>query len=62
MSNVWPLTSGVKCVGVHAVLAEGAEYDDVLKCVHECRTVKFKMTYVRAQTERDGLACHETHL
>ncbi len=60
--HVWSLTSGVNALSVHAVLAEGSEHDDVLERVHKCCTAEFKITHVTAQTEREGFACHETHL
>lgn len=60
--HVWSLTSGVNAMSVHAVLAEGAEHDDVLQRVHDTCTREFKIAHVTAQTERDGFACHETHL
>lgn len=60
--HVWSLTSGVNALSVHAVLAEGAEHDDVLERVHACCTTEFKITHITAQTEREGFACHETHL
>lgn len=60
--HVWSLTSGVNALSVHAVLANGAEHDDVLARVHETCTTEFKIKHVTAQTEREGFACHETHL
>ena len=60
--HVWSLTSGVNALSAHAVLAEGAEHDDVLARVHECCTKEFKIEHVTAQTEREAFACHETHL
>jgi cobalt-zinc-cadmium efflux system protein len=60
--HVWSLTSGVNALSVHAVLADGAEHDDVLKRVHDCCTHEFKIGHVTAQTEREGFSCHETHL
>lgn len=60
--HVWSLTSGVNALSVHAVLTKGAEHDDVLSRVHDCCTHEFKIAHVTAQTERDGFACHETHL
>lgn len=60
--HVWSLTSGVNALSVHAVLAEGAEHDDVLQRIHDSCTSAFKIAHVTAQTEREGFACHETHL
>lgn len=60
--HVWSLTSGVNALSVHAVLAEGAEHDDVLTRVHERCTTEFKIAHVTAQTERVEFGCHETHL
>lgn len=60
--HVWSLTSGINALSVHAVLADGAEHDDILKRVHDCCTHELKIDHVTAQTERDGFACHETHL
>ncbi|MEO7539511.1 MAG: cation diffusion facilitator family transporter [Pyrinomonadaceae bacterium] len=60
--HVWSLTSGVNALSVHAVLATEAEHDDVLERVHNCCTIEFKVGHVTAQTEREGFACHETHL
>lgn len=60
--HVWSLTSGVNAMSVHAVLADGFEHDDVLSLVHDCCTKEFNISHVTAQTEREGFACHETHL
>ncbi len=60
--HVWSLTSGVNALSVHAVLADGAEHDDVLKRVHDSCTGEFKIAHVTAQTERQDFACHEAHL
>lgn len=60
--HVWSLTSGVNALSVHAVLEAGAEHDDVLKRLHDCCTITFKIAHVTAQTEREWFACHETHL
>lgn len=60
--HVWSLTSGVNALSVHAVLANGAEHDDVLPRVHDACTHEFKIAHVTAQTEREGFACHEKHL
>lgn len=60
--HVWSLTSGVNALSVHAVLAEGAEHDEVLTRVHERCTKQFKIAHVTAQTERAEFGCHEAHL
>ncbi|QQS33463.1 MAG: cation transporter [Acidobacteriota bacterium] len=60
--HVWSLTSGVNALSVHTVLAEGAEHDEVLQRVHDSCTSEFEIAHVTAQTEREGFACHETHL
>jgi len=60
--HVWSLTSGVNALSVHAVLADGAEHDDVLTRVHEHCVEEFKITHVTVQTERKGFASHETHI
>lgn len=60
--HVWTLTSGVNAMSVHAVLADGAEHDDVLARVHEHCTEEFKISHVTVQTERGDFATHETHL
>jgi len=60
--HIWSLTSGVNALSVHAVLAVGAEHDDVLERVHKCCKAESKITHVTAQTERTGFECHETHL
>ncbi len=60
--HVWSLTSGVNALSVHAVLADGAEHDDVLERVHNCCTHEFKIAHVTAQTERAEFGCHEAHL
>ncbi len=60
--HVWSLTSGVNALSVHAVLAEGAEHDEVLERVHNCCNAEFKIAHVTAQTERIDFACHEAHL
>lgn len=60
--HVWSLTSGVNAMSVHAVLADGAQHDDVLARVHEHTTENFKISHVTVQTERGDFATHETHL
>ncbi|HQZ98433.1 MAG TPA: cation diffusion facilitator family transporter [Pyrinomonadaceae bacterium] len=60
--HVWSLTSGVNALSVHAVLADGAEHDDVLTSVHEHCVEELKITQVTVQTEREGFASHETHI
>ena len=60
--HVWSLTSGVNALSVHAVLAEGAEHDDVLQRVHETCTSAYKIAHVTVQTERREFSYHETHL
>lgn len=60
--HVWSLTSGINAMSVHAVLAEGAEHDDVLARVHEHCITEFKISHVTVQTERGDFATHETHL
>jgi cobalt-zinc-cadmium efflux system protein len=60
--HVWSLTSGINAMSVHAVLAEGAEHDDVLARVHEYCITEFKISHVTVQTERGDFATHETHL
>lgn len=60
--HVWSLTSGVNAMSVHAVLADGAEHDNVLTRVHEHCTEEFKISHVTVQTERGDFAEHETHL
>jgi len=60
--HVWSLTSGVNAMSVHAVLADGAEHDDVLARVHEHCTEEFKISHITVQTERGDFSEHETHL
>ena len=60
--HVWSLTSGVNAMSCHAVLADGAEHDDLLARVHEHCTKEFKISHVTVQTERGDFAEHETHL
>lgn len=60
--HVWSLTSGVNAISVHAVLADGAKHDDILARIHDRCTSEFKIGHVTAQTEREGFACHETHI
>lgn len=60
--HVWSLTSGVNALSVHAVLAEGAEHDDVLTRVHDSCKKNFHIEHITAQTEKADFSCHETHL
>jgi cobalt-zinc-cadmium efflux system protein len=60
--HVWSLTSNMNAMSVHAVLADDAEHDDVLKRVHQHCTKKFKISHVTVQTECGDFAQHETHL
>ena len=59
--HVWSLTSGMNALSVHAVLADGAGHDDVLKEIHDTCLSKFEIVHVTAQVERDEFACHESH-
>ena len=60
--HVWSLTSGVSALSVHAVLAEGADPDDVLERVHKTCKAEFHIEHITAQTEKIDFSCHETHL
>jgi cobalt-zinc-cadmium efflux system protein len=60
--HVWSLTSGINALSVHAVLADGAEHDDVLQRLHDSCTKEFNIAHVTAQTERADFSCHESHL
>lgn len=60
--HVWSLTSGMNAMSVHAVLAEGATYDEVLAAVHEHCPEEFKISHVTVQIEPQDFGAHETHL
>ena len=60
--HVWSLTSGMNAMSVHAVLADGAEHDDVVTRVQEHCIGEYKISHVTVQTERAEFADHETHL
>lgn len=60
--HVWSLTSGVNAISVHAVLAQGAEHDDVLERVHKACKAEFHIEHITAQTEKVDFSCHESHL
>ena len=59
--HVWSITSGMNALSVHAVLADGAGHDEVLKKIHDTCLSKFEIVHVTAQVERDEFACHEAH-
>lgn len=60
--HVWALTSGVYAMSLHAVLADGAAHDDVLRLVREHAHAQFKIAHVTVQVERQGCAEFESHL
>jgi len=59
--HVWSITSGMNALSVHAVLADGAGHDEVLKQIHDTCLSKFEIVHVTAQVEREEFACHEAH-
>lgn len=59
--HVWSITSGMNALSVHAVLADGAGHDDVLKQIHHTCLTKFEIVHVTAQVEQNEFACHEAH-
>ncbi len=60
--HVWSLTSGVNAMSVHAVLSDGATYEDVLTRIHDQCTHSFKISHITVQVEPKDFAEHETHL
>ncbi len=60
--HVWSLTSGINALSVHAVLANGGQYEDVLVRVHKHCLDNFKISHVTVQVEPLDFAEHETHL
>lgn len=60
--HVWALTSGMNAMSVHAVLANGAEHDSVLKSVENIIQKDFKIMHSTVQVETETHAAHETHL
>jgi cobalt-zinc-cadmium efflux system protein len=59
--HVWSITSGMNALSVHAVLADGAGHDEVLKEIHDTCLSKFEIVHVTAQVEHNEFACHEAH-
>lgn len=60
--HVWSLTSGVNAMSVHAVLNDGATYEEVLTRIHDQCTDSFKISHITVQVEPKDFAEHETHL
>ncbi len=60
--HVWSLTSGINAMSVHAVLAEGAAYANVLAAIHLAVTTGFKIGHITVQIEPPGWESTETHL
>ena len=60
--HVWTLTSGLNAMSAHAVLADGASFDEVLRAIHARVTSQFEIGHTTIQVEPHGHEEHETHL
>lgn len=60
--HVWSLTSGLNAMSAHAVLAEGARYDEVLRAIQARVTTGFEIGHATVQVEPPGHQERETHL
>ena len=49
-------------MSVHAVLGDGATYEDVLTRIHEHCLDNFKISHITVQVEPKDFAEYETHL
>lgn len=59
--HVWALTSGQNALSAHVVVSK-ADYEDVLRAVHDRAIGELKMAHVTIQVEPPGWEIAETHL
>ncbi|MFO0622355.1 MAG: cation diffusion facilitator family transporter [Polyangia bacterium] len=59
--HVWALTSGMNAASLHAVLADGADFDTVGRALRAAAKASFDIEHITVQIERAGCAPHETH-
>lgn len=60
--HVWSLTSGLNAISAHAVLADGASFEGVLRAIQSRVTSEFEISHVTIQVEPAGHEERETHL
>lgn len=59
--HVWSLTSGMNAASLHAVLADGADFDEVGRALRAQARASFDIDHITVQIERAGCAPHEAH-
>ncbi|MFO0575340.1 MAG: cation diffusion facilitator family transporter [Polyangia bacterium] len=59
--HVWALTSGMNAASLHAVLADGADFDEVGRALRAQARAAFDIEHITVQVERAGCAPNETH-
>lgn len=59
--HVWSITSNMHSMSVHAVLADGAAHDEVLRLLRTVAARDFRITHVTVQVERQCCPASETH-
>lgn len=59
--HVWALTSGMNAASLHAVLLDGADFDEVSRALRAQARVAFDIAHITVQIERAGCAPHEAH-
>ena len=60
--HVWALTSGMNAASLHAVLLDGADFDEVSRALRAQARLAFDIAHITVQIERAGCAPHEAHL
>lgn len=60
--HVWSLTSGLNAMSAHAVLGDGASFDEVLRAIQARVTSEFEIGHATIQVEPAGHEERETHL
>lgn len=59
--HIWTLTSAMNAASLHAVLADGADFDEVGRALRARAQADFGIGHITVQIERAGCAPHETH-
>lgn len=60
--HVWSVTSGLNAISAHAVLADSASFEEVLRAIQSRVTSEFEISHVTIQIEPAGHEERETHL
>lgn len=60
--HVWSLTSGKHALSAHAVVADEAAREQILRQLHDCAIRELKISHVTIQLEPPGWERSETHV